>query len=358
MQTQSRDTAEFYRSWAQVEAQGSSPQYQALAEAVAASPEAIAFLDALPVQKRQPNLLFGALRWFDAPVDEPAAALAVLQERSTEIAAVMRARATQTNEAARCAVMLPALGLLGGPLALLELGASAGLCLLPDVWTYAWTDEHGRTTRLGEPNLAAPALAGETASSEEAALGGATVLLEATVRGGPPLPERRPTIVARLGLDAHPVDATDPRERRWLRALVWPEHADRAQRLAAALDVAARHRLPIRSGVFPDDVPDAVGAVRALAGEAPIVVTHSAAAAYLDRAGRHRLAAVLDDLGVHRIGLEGAEVSRDLGVRGLDNVAAPGLAHRFVLSLDGRALGTAHPHGRDLDWWDAERAPA
>ncbi|SEE13379.1 DUF2332 domain-containing protein [Ruania alba] len=333
MQTQARDTAAFYRSWAQVEARGSSPQYQALAEAVADDPTTIAFLDALPRSKRQPNLLFGALRWFGAPVEDPAAALAQLRQQTAEVAALMRARATQTNEAARCAVMLPALGLVGGPLALLELGASAGLCLLPDRWCYAWTDEHGRTTRLGD-------------ASDPGA-----VLLEASVRGNPPLPDRHPEIAARLGLDAHPVQAGDPDERRWLRCLVWPEHTERATRLAAALEMAARARVDIRAGSFPDDIAETVAALRTAAPGAPVVVTHSAAAAYLDQDGRHRFASELDALDVHRIGLEGLAVSRDLGVAGLEDVDVREMAHRFVLSLDGQALGTAHPHGRDLDWW-------
>ncbi len=36
---------------------------------------------------------------------------------------------TQTNEPGRCAVLLPLLAALPQPLALLEVGASAGLCL-------------------------------------------------------------------------------------------------------------------------------------------------------------------------------------------------------------------------------------
>ena len=55
-----------------------------------------------------------------------------LKDRRDEVEAVMLARRTQTNEAARCALMLPLLAALPQPLALLEVGASAGLCLLPD----------------------------------------------------------------------------------------------------------------------------------------------------------------------------------------------------------------------------------
>ena len=44
----------------------------------------------------------------------------------------MMVRSTQTNEAGRCAALLPVLALLPQPLALLEVGTSAGLCLFPD----------------------------------------------------------------------------------------------------------------------------------------------------------------------------------------------------------------------------------
>ena len=55
----------------------------------------------------------------------------------------MLERRTQTNEAARCALMLPLLAALPQPLALLEVGASAGLCLLPDRYGY----DYGTATR-------------------------------------------------------------------------------------------------------------------------------------------------------------------------------------------------------------------
>ena len=59
----------------------------------------------------------------------------VLQDTET-LRAVMLARSTQTNEHGRCAALLPVLAGLPEPLALLEVGASAGLCLLPDFYAY------------------------------------------------------------------------------------------------------------------------------------------------------------------------------------------------------------------------------
>ena len=61
----------------------------------------------------------------------------------------MRVRATQTNEAGRCAVLLPVLAALPQPLALLEVGASAGLCLYPDRYAYRYGDRRTRRRRAG-----------------------------------------------------------------------------------------------------------------------------------------------------------------------------------------------------------------
>ena len=51
-----------------------------------------------------------------------------IRKRGNEVAALMRTHHTQTHEVGRCAVLLPALP--EGPLALVEVGANAGLCLI------------------------------------------------------------------------------------------------------------------------------------------------------------------------------------------------------------------------------------
>ncbi|MFE4537493.1 DUF2332 family protein [Streptomyces scopuliridis] len=69
-----------------------------------------------------------------------------LQELATTQAgglrAMMLSRRTQTNEPGRCATLLPALAALDGPLALIEVGASAGLCLHVDRYSYDYGHTH------------------------------------------------------------------------------------------------------------------------------------------------------------------------------------------------------------------------
>ncbi len=99
------------------------------------------FLATLPDEKRQPNLLFAALRHVcGTPRDWPTFR-ALLREHASAVRATMLTRRTQTNEAGRCATLLPVLARLPQPLALLEVGASAGLCLLPDRYGY----DYGRS---------------------------------------------------------------------------------------------------------------------------------------------------------------------------------------------------------------------
>ncbi len=125
-------------------------------------------------------------------------------------------RRTQTNEPARCATLLPALAQLPQPLALIEAGASAGLTLLFDRYSYDYAGH-----RLAGCDPHAPALGCEPC-------------------GPVPLPPHIPAIIWRAELDLNPLDVTRDDDVRWLSCLVWPGEGDRGQRLAAAIASARR----------------------------------------------------------------------------------------------------------------------
>ena len=101
-------TAENYREWAQ-EARGRSPAYDLLAMLVADDDTILRFLGTMPPPKRQPNLLFAAARYLLGTPPDITALRALVSENPAELAQVMLARRTQTNEPARCATLLPAL---------------------------------------------------------------------------------------------------------------------------------------------------------------------------------------------------------------------------------------------------------
>jgi hypothetical protein len=166
----------------------------------------------------RPRLLLAALR-FDAlaqgsshplwralgPDADPAAidaasVEAALAEDRERVWEALASRYVQTNETSRAVTWLwPAhlAGCDGGarPLALVDVGASAGLNLVADALPAPWTDE----------------------------------------RGGAIPVVRSPNVVARIGLDAAPLDVREPAGAQWLRALVWPGERARQDRLEAAM---------------------------------------------------------------------------------------------------------------------------
>ncbi|MFI7429422.1 DUF2332 domain-containing protein [Micromonospora sp. NPDC049836] len=307
-------TVEAYARFAAREVRGVSPTYERLAVAVAGDVEVLARLGTLPPAKRQPNLLFGVVRLLGGPVEDPVAFHDFVVATWPAIEAEMRVRATQTNEAGRCAVLLPVLASLPQPLALLEVGASAGLCLYPDRYGYRYGDH---------------------------LLDGAPVL-DCVLDGAAP-PQRRPEVVWRAGLDLNPLDVTDPADVAWLDALIWPEHAHRRDRLRAAAAVAATDAPLLVRGDLVDDLP-------ALAAQAPpdatLVVFHTSVLYQVPKPRRDEFVEVVRGLAGHWIANEAPDVLTHDGLP-----APPGDAHHNVLALDGTPLAWTRGHGQAITWF-------
>lgn len=310
-------TAAAFTVFATREARGVSPTYERLASAVARDAELLALLDTVPPAKRQPNLLFGVVRFLGGPVDGPAAFRRYVTGHWESIAAELCARATQTNEAGRCALFLPVLAALPQPLALLEVGASAGLCLFPDRYAYRYGD---RTIGTGAP------------------------LLDCAASGIRP-PDRLPEVVWRAGLDLNPLDVTRPADIAWLEALVWPEHTHRLARLRAAAALAAAEPPLLVRGDAVDDLPAL--AARAPAG-ATLVVFHASVLYQVPQGRRQAFAAVASGLPGHWIANEAP------GVLPYTALPAPpdGALHN-VLALDGVPLAWTRSHGQAMAWFGA-----
>ena len=308
-------TAALYAEFAAREAHDISPAYESLSVAVSRDREMIARLDALPPAKRQPNLLFAAVRFLNGPVSDPAAFLDFAAERWPAVEAEMLARATQTNEVGRCALLLPVLAELPQPLALLEIGASAGLNLFPDRYAYRY-GEH----RLGD---------GEP-------------VLDCALTGHEP-PRRRPEVVWRAGLDLTPRDITDPADARWLESLIWPEHAHRRDRLRAAAKVAAADPPLLLRGDLVDDLP-------ALAARAPegatLVVFHTSVLYQVPAERREKFVDLVRRLPGHWVSVENTTVFA------YENLPDPPDRTLFnVLALDGEPLAWCRPHGQGMTWF-------
>ncbi len=319
--TEAAALAARYRRFAALEARGRSPLYEAVAEAIAADEAALALLLTLPEAKRQPNLLLAALRHIHGTQPDWPAFRDRLLADFPAIRAVMLTHATQTNEPARCATLLPLLARLPQPLALIEVGASAGLCLLPDRYGY----DYGRQ-RIAPPTPDAPTF-------------------PCTADAATPLPAAPPRIAWRAGLDLNPIDPANPDAAAWLRNLVWPEQTDRAARLDQALPLAARQ--PPR--VIPGDLRRDLAALAAQApADATLVIFHTAVLAYLpDQADRDAFAAEAQRLAPAWIANEAPGILPAIAAQLPTPPPSPG---RFLLSLNGAPMAWTDPHGAAIDW--------
>ncbi|HET8780416.1 MAG TPA: DUF2332 domain-containing protein [Agromyces sp.] len=314
-------TSERYRAFAEVEARGMSARYEAWAEGVATDAATIALIDELPPAKRQPNLVFSSARFQGAPPVPYPIFRDWLRAHWVEVRATALTHATQTNEAARCALHVPVLAGLEGPLALLEVGASAGLCLYPDRYSYRYS---------GHPQL-------------DPDQGPSAVVLDCAASGPVPVPDRLPEVVWRGGIDLNPLDVRHPDDLAWLDALVWPEHDDRRARLRSAAAIVAADPPSIVAG----DLNERIGELAAtVPPDATLVVFHTAVLAYLDEAGRARFAEQVRDLPGHWLSVEARTIMPGIRVR--DDVEND--STDMVLALDGVQLAWAQPHGRSIRW--------
>jgi hypothetical protein len=308
------EVAARYLRFAETEARERSPLYAAISRGVASDREVLAFLLAFPKEKQQPNLLLAAVRHlFGTPADWSDFRDTLLENRDA-VAALMRSRSTQTNEPARCATLLPLL--LPQPLALIEVGASAGLCLLMDRYGY----DYGRATLPGEPTL------------------------RCAVNDATPVPVSLPQIVWRAGLDLNPVDLADAGEVAWLETLIWPEQTERLANLRAAIKTAAASPPRIVRGDLLGD-----GLAR-LCGEAPkdatLVIFHTAVLAYVaDLREREGFGARAMQCGTW-ISNEMPGVFPDIAKR----ASARGPAGHFLMALNGTPVAWTDPHGASLEW--------
>ena len=295
--------ASHFRLIARLEFALSSPLYERLAVGVADRFDLISPLAAAPVTQQSALLYFAAVgyllrtraaghplaAWMPtlggtraATDGDPLAALAdLVGAHREEIAHLCATRMTQTNEAARAAVLRPAFGraaeLIGGkPMALVEIGTSAGLLLVPDRYRYRYHD-----------------------GSRIEIFGDGALTIDCEIRGdGWPTTAGVPLAIAsRTGIDLNPIHWADADAVTWLHACVWPEHTARNARLDAALaEVAAA-----APTLIADDVVAALPRALAAVDPASIpVVFGSHVLPYLTPEARAEVVRAIDAAGRSR----------------------------------------------------------
>ena len=293
-----------------------------------------------------PNLLLASVRWLllrgegnplaafypdltdrPAPVTSAYPAFhAFCLAHGDAIRHLLATRRVQTNEVGRCAYLFPAFTLVAAragdrPLALIEIGTSAGLNLMWDRYGY----RYGDATVYGKRD--------------------SPVQLSCALRGAtrPPLTSRFPAVARKVGVDLQVIDVADVEAVRWLQALVWPEEGERLRALREAVEIARVDPPELRSGDALEVLPSILDTVPA---DVPVCVFHTHTVNQFSPEARDRLSAMLAEHGCTR------ELYR------LSAEWLGGVHPRLELTAwrDGRAearlLAYCEPHGRWLEWVD------
>lgn len=338
-----------------------SPVYTAYCLGIADDPDLLALAQRVLPGQPAPNVLFAAVqdllledperseaaralaRFYPSisgqaiPDGDPWAALrSFCHAHRSELLPGIESGRTQTCVVHRCAVMLPAISQTprvreaGGRVGLLEIGPSAGLNLRLDHYRYVY--------RRGQ---------------DEITWGGAEAkpVLECEVRSEsmPPLPGAF-DVVARRGLELAPLDVTDPRALRWLRALVWPEHVERARLMDEALDVVSRVPAMIEAG---DATRDVGAAIARLPSDAPRVLF---ATQVLYQISKDGIDAMLE--GMARASLDAPVDFIAMESDGRGESRIDWYAFENGEAKESVVLAHADSHGRWIDWGRQPRGAA
>jgi hypothetical protein len=346
-----RTLAEVYRHFGDVDAAGTSPLYERVAVALSESAEALRAIEAAPARKRHPTVILAALHDLALAGRAPAlaaayaatdgdaaagAAIDTLLRMTGAVVEIAVRRPALTNVTGRCAVLYPAIAeaarrLRADAVGLIDVGCRAALNLNVD--RVGITYSNGQS--LGDPS--------------------SPVQMSSSVVGDQPIPVRAmPEVVARVGVDADPVDVTDADDVRWLRACVWPGQPERAGRLEAEIALAATAPPLLLPGDAAEVVRDALAQVP---GDAlPVVVTTWALSRFPPER-RLRFARRLGEAAAGRpvawVSAEGVGVAPaipTLGDRPASGHSIVGLAVLGRPPARAEALGRCWSRGRFLAW--------
>ena len=336
---------------------GYCPLYEALCRGIANDPALLSLAACARPGQPVPNVFLSAVKFLLLDGVEPGHRLHAIMAGATESAEDVPSdafdvwrefvlahadavrlqvawRNVQTNDVNRCTVLLPAYSIIaersGKPLALVEAGTSAGLNLLWPQYRHEYRNAQ-MTASLGPDD--------------------SPVELLCELRG-PHVPphlassENQPELASAVGVDLVPVDVTDPDQRRWLQALVWPGHKLREQRLVAALQLAAAAPPRLVEGNVLTWLTRLDELVESDPSDAALVVSHSFVLNQLtdlerDTFGQRLQAATATRNAVYCVGFEHvADMVAELWLTTYRDGAEPQREH----------LANAQPHGQWMEW--------
>jgi len=245
------------------ESAASSPLYSFLSGQISKSDWMLALLSNARPDQPAPNLLFGAVHFLlkvnpthalanfypslsESPQFYKKSFLPFLdfcQEFEAAIQEMLKNKRVQTNEVARSAILMPAIAYVsshfkGQALSIVDVGASAGLNLLWDRFSYLYENEKGQQIFIGPQ--------------------ASKLQLHTTLQGklAPGLPKIFPAIHHRVGIDLNPLGPINKEDQAWLYALIWPEYNNRRQNLKAAINIWKKHPQEVIKGNAVKRLPE------------------------------------------------------------------------------------------------------
>ncbi len=277
--------------------EGSSELYHFLSLKIAEDEDLLRIASKSREGQPEPNLLFGAIhlllingeehalqRYYPSLVLNFGAAdhaypsfRKFALDYTVEIVQILQQKLVQTNEVQRSAYLFPAILTVSAyfedrPMALVELGASAGLNLLWDQYLFQYDAE------------------------EPVGFSGSSLTVTCTLKGSkrPDISRIMPVISSRTGIDLSPIDVTNQDQITWLQALVWPEHFDRKARLSKALRIALVNPVNLVQGDAIDLLPQILS--KTPPSEIPCVY-HTWVANQMSGEQREQLLQIVDEFG-------------------------------------------------------------
>ena len=243
------------------------------------------------------------------------------RQHREELIAIMRSKLVQTNEIRRCAYLYPSFCYIYEktkmPLALIEIGTSAGLQLMWDQYRYSY----GTQEVYGNPT--------------------STVHLTAELRNGNPplLFPNSPPVATKIGIDLNVLDVLDSEDYLWLQSLIWPEHHERRQVLEQVVGVFKENPVHLLEG---DGITMLMDVVDQVPKDSALCIFHTHVANQLSEAQKTQLIKNVATIGAQRNVFHLYNNIWDIGNLYLDYFID---GNEFNL-----VIGETDGHGRWFDW--------
>jgi len=288
-----------FKVFAETECRGSSKLYEFLSLEIAEDKEILELATYAREGQPIPNLLLGAvhylllqgkdhnLREFYPSITEKPGDAAdsyvyfrdFCKQYTDEIIPVLENKLVQTNEVRRCAYLFPVFvyiyDIIKKPLAIIEIGTSAGLQLLWDKYSYAY----GTSEIYGKKD--------------------SKVHITSKIRGDnfPDLQKEVPLVASRIGIDLHTIDLTKDEDRLWLNALIWPEHNERRSLFNEAAVHVKENPITLIEGDGVDLIPELI---KDISRDNAVCLFHTHVANQMSPEVKERLLEQVKSIGLNR----------------------------------------------------------